>query len=96
MAEKPRLGNKVRRLRLRHGLTQVDLAGRLGISASYLNLIEHDRRPLSANILLRLAQHFDFDLKTVTAGHNEELVADLVEAATWSVPESSSTPMASI
>ena len=42
----PRLGAKVRALRRREGLTQVKLAEALGISASYLNLIEHDKRPL--------------------------------------------------
>jgi predicted transcriptional regulator len=54
MAEKPRLGNKVRKLRLRHGLTQVDLAGRLEISASYLinlqDFAEGDRAHLLADL----------------------------------------------
>ena len=62
MAEKPRLGNKVRKLRLRHGLTQVDLAGRLGISASYLNLIEHNQRAVTVPLLLKLGQLFEINL----------------------------------
>ena len=47
-----RLGAKVRGLRRREGLTQVQLATQLGISASYLNLIEANRRPLPANLLI--------------------------------------------
>ena len=41
--------------RLKHALTQAAFAARLGISASYLNLIEHNRRPLNATLLLKLA-----------------------------------------
>ena len=37
-----RLGSTVRRLRRNQGMTQVRLADELGISASYLNLIEHN------------------------------------------------------
>jgi len=48
-----RLGAKVRALRRRESLTQVQLATQLGISASYLNLIEANRRPLPANLLIK-------------------------------------------
>ncbi|HEY8041425.1 MAG TPA: helix-turn-helix transcriptional regulator, partial [Polyangiaceae bacterium] len=41
--ELPRLGAKVRSLRRRENLTQVQMAERLGISPSYLNLIESNR-----------------------------------------------------
>jgi transcriptional regulator with XRE-family HTH domain len=41
------LGGK-RAMRRNHRLTQVDLARRLGISPSYLNLIEHNRRSFTA------------------------------------------------
>ena len=46
------------------------MAATLGISASYLNLIERNQRPLSARLLLGLAQHFDFDARTL-GGHEE-------------------------
>src|SRR5882757_3705875 len=58
----PRLGAKVRALRRRENLNQVQLAERLGISASYLNLIESNKRPLPAALLIRLAQLFNVDL----------------------------------
>jgi len=74
------LGKRLRALRGREGLTQAAMATRLGISASYLNLIEHDRRPISANLLLTLAQRFDLDLRSLAASEDQKLVADLMEA----------------
>ncbi|HEX7782940.1 MAG TPA: short-chain fatty acyl-CoA regulator family protein [Sphingobium sp.] len=54
-------GHAIRRLRRSGGLTQVALADTLDISPSYLNLIERNQRPLSAAMMLRLAERFDFD-----------------------------------
>src|SRR5262245_36131363 len=73
------LGKRVRALRLREGLTQSAMAARLGISASYLNLIESDRRPLSAKLLLGLAQTFNLDLRSFAVGVDAKLVSDLSE-----------------
>ncbi len=74
-----RLGSRIRALRRSEGLNQARMAERLGISASYLNLIEHNQRPLSAQVLLRLAQEFHLDLKAFGGGEDERLVADLLE-----------------
>lgn len=74
------LGTKVRALRRREGLTQVDLAHRLGISPSYLNLIESNRRPLTAPLLIKLAQEFHLELETFAASEDARLVSDLFEA----------------
>ncbi len=76
----PKLGSKIRGLRRREGLTQVQLAQRLGISPSYLNLIEHNRRPLSAQLLIRLAQLFNVDLTAFATDDEGQLVADVMEA----------------
>ncbi len=54
-------GPAIRRLRRREGLTQAAIAARLGISPSYLNLIERNQRPLTARLLVQLAEQFDFD-----------------------------------
>lgn len=80
MAQGMKLGGKVRGLRRREDLTQVQLAQRLGISASYLNLIEHNRRPLSAQLLIKLAQLFNFDIQTFAQDDEAQLVGDLLEA----------------
>src|SRR5580704_1041153 len=79
-AEPSRLGPKVRSLRRREGLTQVQLASRLGISASYLNLIESNRRPLPAGLLIKLAQIFEVDLHAIGGDGDARMVNDLIEA----------------
>lgn len=78
--ESPRFGAKVRALRRRENLSQVDLAAKLEISPSYLNLIENNRRPLPANLLIRLAQLFSIDVHSFATDEDARLVADLTEA----------------
>ncbi len=75
----PRLAVKVRELRRREGLTQARMADRLGISGSYLNLIENGRRPLTAQLLIKLAQEFDVDLHDFGSDDTESVVQDLLE-----------------
>jgi XRE family transcriptional regulator, fatty acid utilization regulator len=58
-------GPTIRRLRRREGLTQAAMAARLAISPSYLNLIERNQRPLSARLLVQLAEQFDFDPRSL-------------------------------
>lgn len=54
-------GTRLREARLARGLSQAGLARRAGISASYLNLIEHNRRRIAGRLLLNLAQLLDLD-----------------------------------
>lgn len=49
-------GSRLRERRVALGLRQADLAALVGISASYLNLIEHNRRRISEALLEHLAQ----------------------------------------
>ncbi len=55
-------GPRIRRIRNRLGLSQTAMAGELGISPSYLNLIERNQRPLTVQILLKLAATYDIDI----------------------------------
>ncbi|WP_454848243.1 helix-turn-helix domain-containing protein [Rhizobium binxianense] len=55
-------GPKVRRIRNTLGLTQTAMAGALEISPSYLNLIERNQRPLTVQLLLKLASVYRVDL----------------------------------
>jgi predicted transcriptional regulator/transcriptional regulator with XRE-family HTH domain len=73
-------GSRIRRARLERGLTQASLAERIGISASYLNLLEHGRRRVSAELLVRIAGALDLDLRALGPGGDAELLPDLVEA----------------
>ncbi len=74
-----KLGARVREMRKSRGLTQVELARRLEISASYLNLIEHQQRSLTAPLLLRLAKEFELDLAAFAADGDDQLMPDLAE-----------------
>ena len=58
-------GPSLRRLRKREGMTQAAMAASLGISPSYLNLIERNQRPLSARVLVQVIERFDFDPRTL-------------------------------
>ena len=80
MAEGLRLGAKIRVLRRRQNITQAQLANRLGISASYLNLIEHDRRAVPAALLIRLAQLLPLDLRALSGDEEARLLSNLLEA----------------
>src|SRR5215218_4745795 len=61
------LGARLRRLRRDRGLNQAAMAEEIGISASYLNHLERNQRPVTAGILLRLAEGFDIDVKAFAA-----------------------------
>jgi XRE family transcriptional regulator, fatty acid utilization regulator len=56
-------GPRIRRIRHSLGLTQTAMASELGISSSYLNLIERNQRPLTVQVLLRLAASYQIDLE---------------------------------
>lgn len=74
------LGGRLKRLRRDLSLTQTAMAADLGVSPSYLNHIERNQRPVSAQLLLRLAETYDVDLRTLGQGGASE--AELTEALT--------------
>lgn len=71
------VGPRLRRLRQTLGLTQARMAQDLGISTSYLNLIERNQRPMSAKVLLRMSDIYDFDMAGFSGSGDAALVADL-------------------
>lgn len=74
-----KLGAKVRGFRRKEQLTQVQLAERLDISPSYLNLIEHNQRPLPAHLLVKLAQIFRVDLAAFADDSHARIADSLQE-----------------
>lgn len=62
------VGPSLRRLRRDLGLTQADMAADLEVSASYVALLERNHRPLSAEMLLRLAQTYKLDMTALAGG----------------------------
>jgi XRE family transcriptional regulator, fatty acid utilization regulator len=73
-------GARLRRLREDRGISQIDLARQLNISPSYLNQIEHDVRPLTVPVLIRITELFGVDTTVFAAHDASRLVADLREA----------------
>ena len=64
-------GATIRMLRDLHGLTQLSMARKLGISTSYLNQIENDNRALSAAMLLKLSTTFEVDPSLFSSEENK-------------------------
>ena len=73
------IGHKLRRLRTTLKLSQSDMAAELGISASYLNLLENNARPVTVPILFRLGQTYDVDLRDISEDDSARLTALLSE-----------------
>jgi len=74
-------GTKLRDRRLAAGMRQAEVAGRAGISASYLNLIEHNRRKVTPEVMERLADALQIDRTALAEGKDAALVEDLRAAA---------------
>ncbi len=73
------VGPRVRQLRSERGFSQASLAQMLDISPSYLNQIEHDVRPLTVSVLLRITEVFGVDATFFASQDDTRLVAELRE-----------------
>ncbi|MBM3615520.1 MAG: helix-turn-helix domain-containing protein [Alphaproteobacteria bacterium] len=78
-------GTRLRERRQALGLRQADLAAEVGISASYLNLIEHNRRRIAEGLLVRLAAALDVSMESLQESHAEGRL-DSLRAAAAAVP----------
>ena len=76
------IGSKIRDRRRALGTTQRALAQRAGISASYLNLIESNRRSIGGALLKRLADELEVPIDEFDGAAERRLVDDLTELAT--------------
>src|SRR6056297_620798 len=74
-------GNRIRERRLVLGLKQAELAGLVGISPSYLNLIEHNRRRIGGKLLIGIARVLQVDPAQLTEGADATLYDALQLAA---------------
>jgi len=71
------VGANLRRMRRDLGLTQADMASDLEVSASYIALLERNHRPLSAEMLLRLAQTYRIDVAALAGNADSDDAARL-------------------
>ncbi len=71
------LGPRLRRLRRELGVTQAAMAGDLDVSPSYIALMERNQRPVTADVLLRLAKTYRLDVATLAAAREDDFAARL-------------------
>lgn len=93
---RPLIGRTLRRIRVERELTQQALAVRLGISASYLNLIEHDQRAVTASLLIKAAETLNVDLATLSGTAERQIETQLREVFSDKMPASEPVPEAEI
>lgn len=74
------MGVRLRRLREERGMNQLALANALGLSASYLNQLEQNQRPLTVAVLLKLNAAFGLDVQMFAEDGEARLISDLREA----------------
>lgn len=72
-------GARLRRLRRELNLSQTAMALELGISVSYLNLMERNQRPVTAQVLIRLAEVYDVDPRSFAREEEQRLAGELEE-----------------
>ncbi|MGD1876947.1 MAG: short-chain fatty acyl-CoA regulator family protein [Kiloniellaceae bacterium] len=76
------IGLKIRERRKEIGLTQTELAARLGISVSYLNLIEHNKRSIGGRLLKQVADELSVGLEVLDGATERRLASDLHDVLT--------------
>lgn len=74
-------GSRIRERRVDQGLRQARLAEMCGISASYLNLIEHNRRSIGGKLLNAIADALGVEAAQLSEGADAGLIDALADAA---------------
>ncbi len=75
------LGTRIRERRRAMGVTQAEMARRIGISASYLNLIERNKRGIAGPLLRRTATALELRLDELDDAAERRLLETLNEVA---------------
>lgn len=73
------IGLKIRNQRKSLGLSQAGLARAIGISASYLNLIEGNKRDVGGVLLQKIAAALELELEQLTGETEQRLIQELEE-----------------
>ncbi|MGO4706756.1 short-chain fatty acyl-CoA regulator family protein [Microvirga sp. 2MCAF38] len=73
------VGPRLKRLRRERNLSQAGMAEELGLSPSYLNLMERNQRPITAQVLIRLAHAYSLDPREFATDDHERSVSEIEE-----------------
>ncbi|MDJ0820450.1 MAG: short-chain fatty acyl-CoA regulator family protein [Paracoccaceae bacterium] len=71
------IGPQLRQLRRQHGHTQAEMARRLKISPTYVNLLENNQRSLSVAVLMALTESYGVDMRNLVQDAETTRLADL-------------------
>ena len=74
-------GSRIRERRIDKGMRQADLAQTVGISPSYLNLIEHNRRRIAGKLLSEIGRALEIAPDQLTRGADTAILDGLRGAA---------------
>ncbi len=71
------IGPRLRRMRVDHGQTQAQMARALGISTSYVNLLEKNERSVSVPVLLKVMEAYGVDWRDIAKDDETSQLADI-------------------
>jgi predicted transcriptional regulator/DNA-binding XRE family transcriptional regulator len=71
------IGPKLRKLRQAHKQTQAEMAKVLGVSPTYINLLENNQRSLSVKMLMAISEAYAVDWRELTKDDTARLLAEL-------------------
>ncbi len=74
-------GSRIRERRMDRGIRQSDLAATVGISPSYLNLIEHNRRRIAGKLLVGIARALETTPEQLSRGTDAAVLDRMRSAA---------------
>lgn len=86
MIGKSFMGMRLRRFREERGMSQAEAARALGVSPSYYNQIESNRRPLTVALLVRATEVFGLDAQHFSEDSDSRTILELREALSTSAP----------
>ena len=70
-------GPRLKRLRRERQVTQARMAEELDVSASYLNLMERNQRPITVQVLIRLADVYGIDPREFMEGEANQAIGEI-------------------
>lgn len=71
------VGPRLRQLRRERSETQAEMARRLGVSPTYVNLLENNQRSLSVQVLMALSEAYQVDWRDLVNDEGSSRLADL-------------------
>ena len=73
------LGPRLKKQRIDKGFSQAKLSKSIGISPSYLNLIENGKRKIPISLLIKAADELELSIKDFSEESNKRLLSDVMD-----------------